>query len=760
MSSSPAPWWSRPAGKRLRRTALGALAALLLLALAAMLPAWAEQVNGRGSNFFGNTTSATCLLPAPGVHDVAVVGISSTTAVSAVSDSSSNTYTSQVSAGASTSTNVEGARAYLYTAPLASVPAGTLTITVTLAAGSYGGVGCYDVVGFGGTAAHTSTGTGTASGNGTTTQSGSVTSYTPGAGNFEISVFAGSMCNGLGSVTFPSVPAEPAGGKIKPNNAVFADSSSGTQCSYAGTSPSTAAYNWWPVAYDAYVLQAAGTAVTDPYALTFNKPIEGCHAAAGTCPGSLTVINPVGDWAEVAMDLPKLTVLTQAISETLNFAVVAGSATATPSDTITGLTAAEGGAQATPSDQVNGLSLSQSLANVQNDGFSMCVKVSYLGVNVSNSCLAQSYTISLIVNNAHPLVGQSVTFTMTANPYVFGPYFIRLFDISNSTSTFLVSCVGTSCVLPMASHHSGTQLFQAGVTNAGLTHASLANSTIVAVTWGGGGGGNLCVFYVLIGGGNYNPPVLTYYSNGALTTYTMTLAKTCVVQDSGTPWSVAPNPTLTGVSASSLERAFSQNTTWASTGGGTFHWTFQHQFNVAVSYKFTQAESNTNSPTFFYVQFGASLNAPNTKTVTTYWLDAGSVWRATNPFTTSPDLTVWFASPAGGVITSANPIVVVYGPKNACTGPWQAQLQAGCFWAGMGPYITIFGLQGFMGLVMLGVDGSIWIQTKNGWIVVIVMAAAAVAFAGALPSYFFLFALVLSGISVAGVLYRLGWRRT
>lgn len=754
MRVKPSPW-SRPAGRRLRLAALASLLAFALLLLAAVLPAWGEAVNGRNNSATFTGTSLTCQLPAPLIHDVAVVGVTSTQTVSTVSDSSGNTYAVQVSAGAATSGATEGGLAYLYTAPMNAVPAnGLLTITVSFSASTQGGVVCLDLAGFGSTPAHVSSGTGATGGNGTASQAASVVSYTPTAGNFEVSVYAGAMCNGLGSAAFPVAEGPPATGRQLVNNA---QAGADLACSFYGTSPPTTAHTFQPVGYAAWTLQWPGAATADAYTATYASPIEGCHSAG--CGGT---VSPASTWAEASMDLPANTVLKEAVAESFALASSDAGAQARPAETVSGVTASDAAAQARPAEAVHGVSATNSpaFAGGSAEPFSMCAIVKYLGVNVTNSCSAVSYAVSLVVApTANPAVGQTVTLTATANPYVFGPLFIKIFDTTNSSTSAGVTCAGTSCTWTLASHHNGVQQFEAAVTSSSLA-AAVATSNVVNVLWGTVPQGNLCAYYALVGGGTFDPPVLTYSQNLATKTLALTFVKTCVVADTGVPWTVAPQPDLAGLSANAQERAHSQNTTWTGTASGTFHWVFWHQFGPAVSFRFSQAEGSASVPTLFYTQFGSPLTAPMSKTPAPYWLDAGTAWRATNPFTTSPDLLVWFAAPGGGLQTSTADIAVVYGPRTLCTGPWQAQLTNGCFWAGMGPYVTIFGLQGFMGMVMLGVDGAVWIQTKNGWVVVIVMAAGAVAFGGALPSYFFLFGLVLTGFTVAGVVYRLFWRRT
>ena len=371
---------------------------------------------------------------------------------------------------------------------------------------------------------------------------------------------------------------------------------------------------------------------------------------------------------------------------------------------------------------------------------------------------AQPTTVTLTVDNANQPLGGTATLTAITPFSPTTPYSILIFDTDNSTTVALKTCSSTPCILGVTSNHNSLQSFQAAVTSTGHISGALAVSSTVRVLWGTGGGNALCLSWKLVGGGTFNAPTVSYVSNGKALVSTLAATAQCYVTDAGSTWTVGPNP-LTGYSASSGERAFTLNVT-TGVSDPTYVEVFWHQYGPFVSYTLSDGGADTNHPTFAYYNFSSPHTWTMGRTPTQFWLDAGRPWTASNPFTTTPDLKLWFASPAGGVPTSGNNIVVAYGPQNACTGPWAAQLKAGCFWAAMGPYITIFGLQGFMGLVMLGVDGAVWIQTKNGWIVVIVMSAAAVLFGGALPQLFFLFALVLTGLTVAGVLLRIFWKRT
>jgi hypothetical protein len=265
--------------------------------------------------------------------------------------------------------------------------------------------------------------------------------------------------------------------------------------------------------------------------------------------------------------------------------------------------------------------------------------------------------------------------------------------------------------------------------------------------------GQVCASYELFGSaGYYSGPYITDLSTTGNVTFRLTTAPQCFTGYLSATWT-ATNP-LPG--SNSGRSAWSVNGSSGATYA-SFKLVYYDQFAAAVSYRLDDSAA-ANHPTFTYIQNGTQHTWTMSKTPKAFWLDAGRVWSATNPWTTTPDLATWDAVPASG-LQAQGPLAVQYGAVNGCTGTWLHQLEQGCFWATMGPYITIFGLQGFLGIVMLGVNAAIWIQTKNGWVVVIVLSATGVLFAGALPQVFYLFALVATGIAIAGVIYRIFWKR-
>jgi hypothetical protein len=365
-----------------KRRVLPVLAAALVFGLlVAVFPAEAQVVNEQFVSSGNSGTSLTCVL-AQGVspYDVAVVAISSTTSVSSVADSSGDTYTAQSSAAAPGGSTTEGAFAYLYTATLTAVPVthSSLTITVTFSSSTQGGIACYDLVGYGATAAHESTGTGTETLNGTSSFTSSVTSFTPTAGDFVVSVVAGSVCNSLSSVTTPSLkaPTTSQGYTLSYNSGALRTNPGvgGLQCSYAGSHPPTGTYYFATVGEATWNLTATGHATTQPYTIGGTQGIEGTHT-----------INPAANWAEAAMDLPLNVVVSKAVTDT--FALTVHNALKNPAITETfGLVAKEAQGNPVLSETFGLTPHNAQAAPSLKEGWSLCYYIYNNNVNTIYAC--------------------------------------------------------------------------------------------------------------------------------------------------------------------------------------------------------------------------------------------------------------------------------------------------------------------------------------------------------------------------------------
>jgi hypothetical protein len=364
-----------------KRRVLPVLAAALVFGLlVAAFPAEAAVVNEQFVSSGNSVTSLTCTL-AQGVspYDVAVVAISSSESVSGVTDSAGDTYTAQSSAAASGGS--PAAFAYLYTATLTAVQAthSSLTITVTFSSAAQGGVACYDLVGYGATAAHKSTGTGTETFNGTKSFTSSVTSFTPTAGDFVISVVAGAVCNSLSSMSTPPLKSPTSSQSYTtPYNSGALATNPGTQssyqCSYAGSNPPTSTYYFATVGEATWNLTATGDATTQQYQFLWTEPIEGTPT-----------FTPAATWAEAAMDLPLNVVVSKAVTET--FALAVHNALKNPAVTETfGLVAKEAQGNPVLSETFGLTPHNAQAAPSLKEGWSLCYYIYNNNVNTIYAC--------------------------------------------------------------------------------------------------------------------------------------------------------------------------------------------------------------------------------------------------------------------------------------------------------------------------------------------------------------------------------------
>jgi hypothetical protein len=87
------------------------------------------------------------------------------------------------------------------------------------------------------------------------------------------------------------------------------------------------------------------------------------------------------------------------------------------------------------------------------------------------------------------------------------------------------------------------------------------------------------VSYSVLGGGTPTAPVFKYVQAGVSKTLTLTTTATAVTADSGSAWSVTPNP-LTG--SSSTQRWFSTQALTGTASATTIVFAFQHQYFLTM----------------------------------------------------------------------------------------------------------------------------------------------------------------------------------
>lgn len=277
--------------------------------LLSILPsAQAQQNNQQNTGSTHSGTTYTCALPgAPAEYDVLVATVTSTVAASGVpTDTLLNTFVAKASATNPGGSNIQGAFAYIYVANQTHA-AGPDTFSISFGSTALGGMSCFDLVGSVGGRVGSSTGTGTMSGNGTSSFVSSVSTITPAAGNFIVSVAAGSVCQSRSSITYPPLLTPTTSGTYTPGF------NSGTQITNPGTAGNTCqetnGHTFATVGAMSWNLTATGSATTQPYTFAGSDSILGCHRSGCS-------VQPVANWAESAVVLPARVVNSKSVTQT------------------------------------------------------------------------------------------------------------------------------------------------------------------------------------------------------------------------------------------------------------------------------------------------------------------------------------------------------------------------------------------------------------------------------------------------------------
>lgn len=140
----------------------------------------------------------------------------------------------------------------------------------------------------------------------------------------------------------------------------------------------------------------------------------------------------------------------------------------------------------------------------------------------------------------------------------------------------------------------------------------------------------ITVSYSVTGGGSPTAPTLDYYVGGSLQTATVTGTPTGYQADSGSAWSVTPNP-LTGSTAHERWQTTAP-TSGTLTGTTAFAGAYQHQYQGNFSESFLGSVVGTPSAPLAYTQFGGSLSLGLTTSYQSIWVDAGTSWSVPNPY--------------------------------------------------------------------------------------------------------------------------------
>jgi len=263
--------------------------------------------------------------------------------------------------------------------------------------------------------------------------------------------------------------------------------------------------------------------------------------------------------------------------------------------------------------------------------------------------------------------------------------------------------------------------------------------------------------YGVAGGGGFSAPILTYRSTGTTQHTTLTATPTNYWVDAFTAWS-APN-SLSG-SPSSNERAWTSQTTYGVLDGPiTAEFDYYVQFGIFMSYAVLPTGTTyTGNPTLAYVSGGAA----QTGTLLEYqsvqfWMDAGTSWSVTNPFTSG--IHVFVPSQISGTVYSGSlvntaPIKIYYSTAQTCTSSDPLTLlEGGCVVpAFFDVYMNIMGL--WFPVILMGIIGfGLYMKTENGLLVMFLEMIAAIIFGALFPPEVITFIGLAFAIGLTALVY-------
>jgi hypothetical protein len=255
-------------------------------------------------------------------------------------------------------------------------------------------------------------------------------------------------------------------------------------------------------------------------------------------------------------------------------------------------------------------------------------------------------------------------FTMPNNAVTLGATFSQVTQVTQTLTTNVASGSGSvspSC-LGGCPEAVGSSVSVTATPSAGWQFSSW---TISGASCSGGSSNNPCQFtmpndgvtvsatftqvqvtmfvsYSVLGGGSPTAPVFHYVLNGVANPLTLSPTSKAVSVDSGTTWSVTPNP-LGG--SSSSQGWYSNQQLTGTSSATTLVFVFYRQTLQTLSYS-VSGGSGYSPPTFQANLFGSPTPVTLTATPTRHWFDSGSSWTVTNPLV-GPGLTErWFTTQA------------------------------------------------------------------------------------------------------------------
>jgi hypothetical protein len=232
---------------------------------------------------------------------------------------------------------------------------------------------------------------------------------------------------------------------------------------------------------------------------------------------------------------------------------------------------------------------------------------------------------------------------------------------------------------------------------------------------------------------------------------TLTTTPTAYTAESGSTWTITPNP-LTG--SNTTERwetdAVISGTATASI---TVSPIYYNQYGPNVAFTLTDSYTLKNAPVFTYVLYGQTATATMSKTPTQIWIDSGSKWSAQSPFVTNPDLTTYYGNVTSGTVSSATHITEAYTTASSCIGSTPLiSLEHGCVVpAILGTWGNFFGQQIWLSFVLLGANVAIFNKTQSIMIALSLLMVVGAVFGFAFPAAFASIAEALAAIALAGI---------
>ena len=221
---------------------------------------------------------------------------------------------------------------------------------------------------------------------------------------------------------------------------------------------------------------------------------------------------------------------------------------------------------------------------------------------------------------------------------------------SGSTQSVTLSCpsglpTGASCSFNPASGSptfsstltistsSSTPTGTYTITVNGSPAATAPTSFLLTVNPSSGSGGvTMTVSYSIVGGGIPTAPVFHYVLNGAPESVTLTMSPNAVSVDSGSAWSVTPNP-LTG--SSSSQRWYSTQKLSGTASATTLVFTFQHQYYLTMK-----------------------VSGPGTATPSSGWHNSGVKVTITARANSSHKFIKWTGTGTGSFTGTTNPATI------------------------------------------------------------------------------------------------------